>query len=133
MLQNGGQKPWVYFASYKTLQGPKADTVLFTFDSCCKEAPPIDWAVSHFICSSRKQFSDYQIRKAIVPEVEAQHWLVEDSFSAPNSSLRHSSFGSKVAHLLQNGNSHFKHVYFVYEKHEVPAAILPTHSAHVQN
>ena len=51
MLQNGGQKPWVYFARYKTLQGPKADTFLFTFDSCCKETPPIDWAISHFTCS----------------------------------------------------------------------------------
>ena len=82
MLQNGGQKPWVYFARYKTLQGPKADTFLFTLDSCCNETAPIDWAISHFTCSSWKQceFSDCQIRKAIVPEVEAQHWLVEDSF-----------------------------------------------------
>ena len=29
--------------------------------------------------------------------------------------------------------THFKHVYFVYEKHEVSAVILPIHSAHVQN
>ena len=82
MLQNGGQKRWVYFALYKTLQGPKADTFLFTFDSCCKETVPIDWAISHLTCSSRKQceFSNCQIRKAIVLEVEAQHWLMEDSF-----------------------------------------------------
>ena len=82
MLQNGGQKPRLYFARYKTLQGPKADTFLLTFDSCCKKTAPIDWAISHFTCSSRKQceFRDYQIRKAIVREVEAQHWFVEDSF-----------------------------------------------------
>ena len=51
------------------LRGPKADTFLLTFDSFCKETPPIDWAISHFTCSSRKQckFSDCQIRKAILP------------------------------------------------------------------
>ena len=82
MLQNGGQKPWIYFARYEMVQGPKADTFLFPFDSCCKETAPTDWAICHFTCSLRKQceFSDFQIRKAIVPEVEAQHWLVEDSF-----------------------------------------------------